>query len=107
MKQEKTLSRIPVVPRALILDYEIRGTWWVGWLPFRWMTDLAAKHIARRVVRRHARYVASVEYHDKMFRYTPPQPHKNEDRRQNVPAEVRPTGEVSDQAPDSAQDPKA
>lgn len=107
MKPEKQLTGIPRVPLSLILEYEIRGTWWVGWLPFQWMTNRAAKHIVKRVQRKHARYIASIEEHERIARYIPPQPHKNEVRRQNVPAEVRPTGEVSDQTPDGAQDPKA
>lgn len=42
-----------------ILDYEIRASWWAGWVGITPLQDLAGKYFAWKVRRKYARWVAS------------------------------------------------
>lgn len=43
----------------LILDYEIRSSWWASLIGFAWMQNLAASYFARKVRRKCARWKQS------------------------------------------------
>lgn len=48
------------IPRMQIFfDYEIRGTWWVGFIWFTWGQNLAAKYFAWKVRKKYNRYFLS------------------------------------------------
>jgi hypothetical protein len=47
---------------AELLDYELRGSWWVRHVPaarFPWLGRVVGRHLARRVHRKYTRYRAS------------------------------------------------
>ena len=42
------------------LDYEVRSSWWAGWISLSWFQELAALYYAAKVNRKYARFVASI-----------------------------------------------
>lgn len=46
--------------RAL-LEYEVKSSWWAGWLPSEAMQDAAATYYAWKVKRKYARFQASTK----------------------------------------------
>lgn len=55
--QSGSLERVDM--RREILDYEIRASWWAGWVGIAWLQDLTGSYFARKVNRKYARWEAS------------------------------------------------
>lgn len=49
-----------------ILAYEVRASWWAGYLSANWMQKLAARYFVWKVERKYARYKKSMELFNKV-----------------------------------------
>jgi hypothetical protein len=47
--------------KALLLNYEIRGSWWPQYIRIGWMQVLAGKYFARKIDRKYNRMKRSFE----------------------------------------------
>lgn len=45
-----------MITKEQILAYEIRASWWSGYISSAWLQNLASKHFAAKVNRKYQRY---------------------------------------------------
>lgn len=48
------------IPPSVLLDYEIRASWWASWISIDWMQNLVVRYYVRKVIRKHYRYKRSI-----------------------------------------------
>ena len=44
---------------SVLLDYEIRSSWWASWIGWNWGQELSGKYFAWKTSRKYARYKQS------------------------------------------------
>ncbi len=52
--------------RIQTLEYEIHSHWLASWISFSWGQELMATYLARKTVRKHRRYLHSLETMDRI-----------------------------------------
>ena len=48
------------IPMSIILDYEIRSSWWAGYIGWSWGQSLAAKYFVWKAKRKYTRWKNSL-----------------------------------------------
>lgn len=51
--------KYPTIPMEMIIDYEIRSSWWACWIGWDWGQALSGKYFAWKTRQKYARYKTS------------------------------------------------
>jgi hypothetical protein len=63
------LPKYPTIPLRMILDYEIRSSWWVGLVSWEWGQELSVKYFVWKTKRKYVRYKVTKLWEDKLKEY--------------------------------------
>lgn len=53
----------------MIIEYEVRSSWWTPYVSWKWGQELAGSYIAWKVKRKYRRYKKSIEEYKKIKCY--------------------------------------